>query len=306
MTVRGVTRRALLPALVLLLALVAVPASQARPEARPDARRLPLSIDYVALGDSYTSGPLVLPFDDTFVPIDCGQSLVNYPHLVAKAIGAESFTDMSCGSATLDDLFAPQTGLTLDGVNRPQLDPVGPGTDLITLGMGGNDVNFTGLALDCVRLLGPPYEAPCTPVLDPDGADKMDRRIRELGVELGHALDAIEARAPDARILVVGYPAAMPANGVACWPYLPILPDDMPYLVAKFTSMNRVLARTARAHGHEYVDLYTSSIGHDACQVPLLAWINGIVVVPPSYPAHPNNLGLADAGKVVTRAVLRR
>ena len=32
---------------------------------------------YVALGDSYTSAPLVLPHDTAFVPEDCGQSLFN-------------------------------------------------------------------------------------------------------------------------------------------------------------------------------------------------------------------------------------
>lgn len=302
MTARGLARRALLPVVVLVLLLGTAPTSGAR----PIPHRLPLSIDYVALGDSYTSGPLVLPFDDRFVPLDCGQSLVNYPHLVARALQVRSFVDVSCGSAKLDDLYAPQDGLPLGGTNRPQLDAVGPGTDLITLGMGGNDVGFTGLALDCVRLLGPPLEAPCTPAVTAGGRDRTSDRIAAMGVELGQALEAIRAKAPSARILVVGYPAALPANGVACWPYLPILQADMPYLVARYTEMNRTLARTARAHGHRYVDVYGSSIGHDACQPPALAWTNGMVVVPPSYPAHPNHLGLANSAKDVVQAIRRR
>ena len=80
----------------------------------------------------------------------------------------------------------------------------------------------------------------------------------------------------------------------------------MPYLVAKFKEMNAMLATQARSHGATYVDIYTSSIGHDACQVPALAWVNGLVVAPPSYPAHPNQLGLANSGKVVARAIERR
>ncbi len=38
-------------------------------------------VTYVAMGDSYTSGPLVLPHDQRWVPQDCGQSMRNYPHL---------------------------------------------------------------------------------------------------------------------------------------------------------------------------------------------------------------------------------
>jgi hypothetical protein len=40
---------------------------------------------YVALGDSYTSGPGVLPYVPT-APPECGQSELNYPHLVASAL----------------------------------------------------------------------------------------------------------------------------------------------------------------------------------------------------------------------------
>ena len=68
---------------------------------RPRGRRRPGGddggLEYVALGDSFTSGPLVLPHDTTWVPQDCGQSIFNYPHLAAAAIGATSFTDVSCG-----------------------------------------------------------------------------------------------------------------------------------------------------------------------------------------------------------------
>src|SRR3546814_7836511 len=50
-------------------------------------------------------------------PQDCGQSSRNYPHLVARALGAAVFRDVSCGSATIDDFYEPQDGLPLGGVN---------------------------------------------------------------------------------------------------------------------------------------------------------------------------------------------
>lgn len=280
---------------VTAVAAVAAPAVQAQ-ESEP--------LDYVALGDSYTSGPLVLPHDTTWVPQDCGQSMFNYPHLAAPVIGASRFTDMSCGAAKIEDLYVPQTGLTMGGTNAAQFDAVTADTDVVTLGISGNDVGFVGLALDCVRFVGPPQEQPCTPDYTSGGVDRISQRIAEVGPLLGRAIRDIHVLAPGADIYVISYPTALPDDAVACWPYLPILPEDMPYLVAKYKEMNAMLAAQAAANGATYVDIYTSSIGHDACQPPALAWVNGMVLAPPSYPAHPNQFGLANAGDVVAAAIL--
>jgi len=304
MTGWGVRRIGAVVAMAVALLAVVVPAGHGRPA--PAAAGAPNDLVYVAMGDSYTSGPLVLPHDTTWVPQDCAQSYFNYPHLAAAAIGATSFTDVSCGSATIDNLYETQDGLPTGGANPPQLDAVGPDTDVVTLGMGGNDVGFVGLALDCVRLLGPPLEQPCTPLFTAGGIDSVSADIAEVGPELGDAIEAIHAKAPGAEVFIVGYPAALPDDGQACWPYVPILPADMPYLVAKFKEMNAMLAEQAAAHDATYVDVYTSGIGHDACQIPLVAWVNGVVVVPPSFPAHPNQLGLADSGRVVAATIQQR
>ena len=78
---------------------------------------------YVALGDSYTAGPLIP--NPTGEPIDCGRSTNNYPHVVARAIHPAVFRDVSCGSATTKDMTMPQTGLPLGGTNPPQFDALG-------------------------------------------------------------------------------------------------------------------------------------------------------------------------------------
>ena len=61
---------------------------------------------YVALGDSYTSGPLI----PTQVDLNCVRSNRNYPALTAASIGSSSFIDVSCGGATTDDILNPGTG----------------------------------------------------------------------------------------------------------------------------------------------------------------------------------------------------
>ena len=74
-------------------ACAAPPAPASAPGAAPAVRGG--GIDYVALGDSWTSGPL-LP-EMTGDPIDCGRSAVNYPSLVAAELRVASFVDASCG-----------------------------------------------------------------------------------------------------------------------------------------------------------------------------------------------------------------
>lgn len=257
---------------------------------------------YVALGDSYTSGPIVLPHDTTFVTQGCGQSSRNYPHIAAALIKADSFRDVSCGGASIDDFSKGQDVVT--AVNPPQYNSLNADVDVVTVGIGGNDVNFTGAATDCIQpkpaALG---GTPCKPMFVKNGVDTLSQKIAAMGIELGKALDHIHVLAPHAAVFVVGYPDAIPNTGKGCWPYVPILNVDMPYLLAKFKEMNAQLKSTAQGHDSTYVDIYTSSIGHDVCKAPGLAWVNGAVLVPPSFPAHPNDLSFLNSGPIVADAI---
>lgn len=279
-------------ALVAMVALPLHPADAADP------------LIYVALGDSYTSGPLVTPHDTRWVPFDCGQSWRNYPHLVNVLIGADKFRDVSCSGANIKDFGQPQDDLTLDGTNAPQFDALGPNVDVVTVGIGGNDSGFISAATDCIRFQPEGRGAPdCHTSFVKNGVDTLSQRTEAMRVELGAALDDIHRLSPRAAVFVVSYPTSIPDNRVACWPYLPIRPADMAYLVRKFKEMNAALRSAARDHNATYVDIYTPSIGHDACKPPGLAWVNGAVLVPPSYPAHPNDLSYVRSAPVVAKAI---
>ena len=55
-------------------------------------------------------------------------------------------------------------------------------------------------------------------------------------------------------------------RGNGCWPEVTVARGDLPYLRGVETGLNAMLkARAARA-GATFVDTYTPSIGHDACQ----------------------------------------
>jgi hypothetical protein len=110
---------------------------------------------YVALGDSYTAGPLI-PLQETN-PLGCLRSDHNYPHLVAAALGVVEFRDPSCSGAETDDMTQPQ-GVT-PGPNPPQFDSLAHNTGLVTLGIGGNDIGFSEVAESCASLT--PTGHPC-------------------------------------------------------------------------------------------------------------------------------------------------
>jgi hypothetical protein len=113
----------------------------------------------------------------------------------------------------------------------------------------------------------------------------------------------VRARAPSAEVFVLGYPAILPDAGPGCWPVLPVTPGDVPYLRARHKQLNAVLAAVSADLGGRYVDVYAPSIGHDACQLPFVRWVEPAVPTSPAAPVHPNLLGMQSMAAVVEGAV---
>jgi lysophospholipase L1-like esterase len=257
---------------------------------------------YVALGDSYTAAPLV-PF--TYgTPIGCARSDHNYPSVVRAALGASVFRDVSCSSATTDDMTAPQS--VTGGSNPPQFDALSADTNLVTVGIGGNDVGLVGAAVDCVQLglLAPVTGTACrSNFAKPGGGDRLVDQIAASAPKIAATLQGIHARSPQARVLIVGYPAVAPTDGRSCYPLVPLSADDLAYFDELLRATNTMLAAQAAANGAEFVDTYTESIGHDVCKLPPTRWFEGLVPTMPAYPIHPNVLGEASMARSVLRVL---
>ncbi|HYH31925.1 MAG TPA: SGNH/GDSL hydrolase family protein [Pseudonocardia sp.] len=255
---------------------------------------------YVALGDSYAAGPLI-PVQ-TGQPVGCLRSSRNYPSVVAETIGVAEFRDVSCSAATTEHLTGPQN-VPL-GVNPPQVDALTADTDLVTVSIGGNDIGFGEIVSECARRSPlQPTGSACEDHYTAGGSDQLAQRIEEAAPQVAAALAAIEERAPDARVLLVGYPAILPDEGPGCFPVVPFSPGDVAYLRQVEKDLNAMLADQASGAGVDYVDTYTPSIGHDACQPPGTKWVEGLVPTAPAAPVHPNALGMAGIGAVVAEAV---
>lgn len=253
---------------------------------------------YVAVGDSFTAGPGVL--NQQLNQIGCFRSDHNYPHLVARARGS-ALRDPSCSGAKTADLTAPQ--VILGGANPPQFNSLDAGVATVSMQIGGNDIGFTEILYRCAALL--PLGAPCHAAYTAGGTDELSRRIAATAPKVAAALAEARRRSPQARIFVLGYPAILPEAGLGCWPSLPIAPDDVPYLRDKEKELNAMLATQAAAAGATYVDVYTPSIGHDACQLPGLRWVEPLVPLSPAAPIHPNALGMQGMATVLAGAMGR-
>ncbi len=255
---------------------------------------------YVAIGDSYTSGPLIPNQQNN--PWGCLRSDHNYPHVAFPATGLARFRDVSCSGAQTKDVFAPQD-VDPDGPNPPQIDAVDGSARVVTVGIGGNDIGFTGIVKNCVRLL---TEPPCKGDYVHDGVDEISDRIAAVAPDVAAVVAAIAQRAPKAAILLVGYPVILPDAGTGCYPAMPILPADVPYLRSKEKELNAMLASVAASSGATFVNTYRSSIGHDVCQLPTVRWVEGLAPTSPAAPVHPNAAGMANTGRVVATAIQNR
>jgi lysophospholipase L1-like esterase len=289
-----------------LLAAFAQPAAAGPAETRGMGGVPPSN--YVALGDSYTSGPGIP--NQTAESGGCGRSDHNYPHLVAADLGVARFRDVSCGSATTAHMVEPQPlpgGAVFTDAQvkpaSPQLDALSSGVDLVTLGIGGNDIGFGEIIVTCAsRSLLLPFTAPCRQHYTRDG-DELGDRIAATAPKVAAVLAAIRERAPAARILVVGYPVILPATGPGCWPLVPIAVGDVAWLRTVQGRLNAMLADQAAGAGAAFVDTYSSSVGHDVCRLPGRKWVEGFVPTAPASPVHPNALGMANTARQVLTAL---
>ncbi|MFF5986274.1 SGNH/GDSL hydrolase family protein [Prauserella flavalba] len=275
-------RKALATALLAAVAGACTPGADAVDGTAPHAGH------YVALGDSYVSGPGT--GTPTGVPSGCLRSDHNYPHLIAAELGVEKLSDVSCGGARTENLTAPQP--TPQGTNPPQLDALRPDTALVTLGIGGNDVNLIERAAECAR------GAACLDMNAAGVPEWLASVLAEVGSRLGSALDEIAERAPSARVIVVGYPTILPTDAGECALEYPESVDRIPSLRQGLDALNAMLAEQAAKHGAEYADTVTPTRGHGVCAPPESRWVEGLEPVTGAHPLHPTARGeraLADA-----------
>ncbi|MFJ2583584.1 SGNH/GDSL hydrolase family protein [Streptomyces sp. NPDC087538] len=314
------TRLTVLGSAVALAACAQVPAQLAG--AAPAAAAA--SYDWVALGDSYTAGVIPAAGDVFEIPRDgCERTDQSYPQVIDRDLGSLiDLTNVSCGAATIEDVtFRAQEpiGRHLPPLSEdpdypfppvpPQSEAVDSGTDVITVGVGGNTLGFADILFQCLQL-GSGSGGVGTPCKD-DLADSIPGRLAKVSRDYGQMLTVLHERAPHAKILAVGYPTVVPEDTSKCryndWEqFASITQGDLDWLRRDVMEpLNKVIEKSAGTHSAtDFVDLYNSSRNHSVCDAG--KWVEGVFTRFPDQVAavHPNARGHRNAADHVASAIL--
>jgi lysophospholipase L1-like esterase len=253
--------------------------------------------EYVALGDSFAAGPLILPQEE----LDpCFRSTVDYAHVLARSLGVRTFRDVTCSSATTANILDTPQKADLPGLpaKPPEIEALTSHTTLVTVTIGANDIGLAGIALTCFNLLPPPAGKSCKATQTAGGVDRGAQAVDSVAGRLGDTLDAIHDRSPDARVIITSYARYLPHNG--CYPEQPVWPEDANYIQGLVNRLGDLTARVAEDHDAEYVDFIGPGAGHDGCNLTA-NWDN--ILVPGTtlgiVPLHPTALGERNFARIL-------
>lgn len=248
------------PLVAVTVSAVALAATSAFPAAASPQRFV-----YDALGDSFAAGSGAAAVQDA-----CGRNDLAYPHVLdgRMRIALDDFA--ACGGATIPSMLATQ------------LTALGPDTDLVTVSIGGNDIGWATVVVDC--LLG--TEDQCAQSV----AATSDVIVNELPADLDLAYTQIGEAAPDAHVVVTGYPRLFsPEYGdFAPVPSAPVLISaaEQEVLNDGADLLNSVIADVAADHGFQFVDVTSRFTGHGVnADDP---WLTGL---DQDVPLHPTAEG---------------
>jgi lysophospholipase L1-like esterase len=246
---------------------------------------------YVALGSSFAAG-LGLGARVPGSPIVCQRSVNGYPQQIARMSGL-ALTDMSCSGAKVKHVL--RGGQVFLG---PQIDALGAGTRLVTLTAGGNDIGYVGDLTAMFYRNGGGAAGFLVGQFWNGAKPAADRAFDELQADLRETLLEVRQRAPQARIVVVTYPAIMPPDGTCA--QLGISEEDAALMRQVGVRLAHVTRETALEAGATVIDMDQLSAGHDACgDVP---WVNGAA---PEHGAlfHPTQAGASATAQLIKAAI---
>jgi lysophospholipase L1-like esterase len=236
-----------------------------------------------------------MPLDPAAQPPGCLRSTKAYPVLVAQALGAQ-LTDVACTNAGVNMMTGPQK--TYLGTNPAQLTALKADDRLVLLTLGGDDLGFLNVLQECMKVsVASPSGSPCEAHYTAGGTDQLAASVTAEASKIALVLADIREHAPQARVVVVGYPDLFPQSG-GCWPAVPLATGDIAYLRGIEVKSNAMLATDAAAAGDTFVNTYTPTIGHDFCQPESNRDVEGLLPGSLALPFHPNAKGqqaMADA-----------
>lgn len=251
----------------------------------------------VALGSSFAAGPGITPVVDRRAM----RSGRNYAHLVAAALGAELVDATVSGATTENVLELPQR--SRGHLFPPQIESVGPDSDLVTVTAGGNDLGYLGtvmttgiverlkssqLTYAIGRRLG--ARSPLRPVTEEEVDVATDGLVR--------IVEVIRERAPDARVILADYLPILTQESKR-GPTLRFTDDEIEHIRRLGQQLSAAFMEASRRTGADVIpsSAYNQSHGLGSSD----PWITPLRLTKMSSSFHPTASGMQE----VARSILR-
>ncbi|HYD50847.1 MAG TPA: SGNH/GDSL hydrolase family protein [Terriglobales bacterium] len=258
------------------------------------------------MGSSFAAGPGVATAADN--PRNrCGRSSENYARQLAR-LRHLRLTDVSCGGATTAHLLGSWNELP------SQLDALRTDTKLVTITIGGNDVNYIGglMAGSCSssEYASPASAAVCQGMRRRAGAadgarpPPSEETWERLGANLRQIAQEVTRRAPQARLVFVDYVTVLPDRG-ACRA-APLAPEAAAFARNTARRLAELTANAARSVNADVIRASRLSKDHHACSAD--PWATGFVSKEGMFepaPYHPNLAGMTAIAKKIDRQLSR-
>ena len=218
--------------------------------------------NYVALGDSYSSGDGAGSYSDG----SCLQSANAYPVLWHNSHGG-SFTNETCAGATTSSVLSSQLGA------------LSASTTLISITIGGNDVGFASVMETCVLS----STSSCVNAVNNAEAQAQST----LPGALNNLLAAIKADAPNARVVVLDYPQFYDLSKSSIC--IGLSTTDRTSLNQGAGVLDSVVQAAAARYGDTFVDVVPFFAGHQICDSG--SYLNSVNLLDLAGSYHPNASG---------------
>jgi lysophospholipase L1-like esterase len=230
--------------------------------------RAPSPMNYVALGDSYSSG--VGAGSYTSSSGSCDRSTNAYPQLWVDANAPASFTFAACSGAT-----------TLSVISG-QLSALSANTTLVSVTVGGDDAGFTHVMETCV--LG--SQNSCLNAVSTAEAFIAS----QLPERLDTMLADIRQDAQSASIVVLGYPDLYDlSQSEFC---IGLSGADRTALNQGAADLDAALATAAAANHDKFADVRGQFAGHEICDSN--SWLHSVDIFAITSSYHPTAAGQQD------------
>ncbi|MDJ0343118.1 SGNH/GDSL hydrolase family protein [Streptomyces sp. H10-C2] len=218
---------------------------------------------YAALGDSYSAGVGAGSYDSASG--SCKRSTKAYPALWAAAHAPSGFSFIACSGARTGDV-----------VNN-QLGALNSSTGLVSISIGGNDAGFSDVMTTCVLN----SESTCLARIAQARA-YADNTLPGL---LDGVYNAIGSKAPNAHVVVLGYPHFYKIGG-SCWGGLS--DTSRAAINGAADELDTVISKRVADHGFTFADVRGTFTGHELCSGS--PWLNSLTwPIDESY--HPKAAG---------------